>query len=236
MQSNLYQKIDRDIAAQLKVLGIGERREQKLRFPGVTISREFGCEGTPLARMLVQKLSTEEFPWVLFHKELITEMSDKEDIQRDLLESISEVHRGQVHQYIEHLLAHKPTNVELYKKIAETLRILGERGRSVILGSGGAIITAGLPLMLHIRLQAPMAFRIDRTSKLLNVSPSEARERILMYDNKREEFIYEFTHKDVRSPHHYHLIFDNSKFDASQITELIYQALVLRKMLPRQAT
>ncbi len=234
MQSNLYQKIDRDIAAQLKMLGIGERREQKIKFPGITISREFGCEGTPLARMLVDKLSTDEYPWVLFHKELITEMSGKEDIQKDLIESISESHRGQIHQYIEHLLAHKPTNIELFKKIAETLRILGERGRSVILGSGGAIITAGLPLMLHIRLQAPMAFRIERVSKLLNVSPSKARERILAFDNKREEFIYEFTYKDVRSPHHYHLIFDNSKFDASQITELVFQALRLRNLLPKQ--
>ncbi len=234
MQPNLYHKIDRDIAAQLKMLGIGERREQKIKFPGITISREFGCEGTPLARLLVEKLSTDEYPWVLFHKELITEMSEKDDIQRDLIESISESHRGQVHQYIEHLLAHKPTNVELYKKIAETLRILGERGRSVIMGSGGAIITAGLPLMLHIRLQAPLVFRIDRVSKLLNVSPSEARERIMAYDNKREEFIYEFTHKDVRSPHHYHLIFDNSKFDAAQIAELVCQALKLRNMLPNQ--
>ncbi len=234
MQSNLYQKIDRDIAAQLKTLGIGERREQKIKFPGITISREFGCEGTLLARMLVDRLSTDQYPWVLFHKELITEMSEKEDIQRDLVESISESHRGQVHQYIEHLLAHKPTNVALYRKIAETLRILGERGRSVILGSGGGIITAGLPMMLHIRLQAPLVYRIERVSKLLNISPSEARERILASDNKREEFIYEFTHKDVRSPHHYHLIFENSKFDASQITELVCQALKLRNMLPQQ--
>ncbi len=233
MQPNLFQKIDRDIAAQLKILGIGERRAQKYQFPCITISREFGCEGTPLSRMLVRKLSTSEYPWVLFHRELITELSEKEDIQRDLMESITEEHRGQVHQYIEHLLAHKPTNVELYKKIAEALRILGERGRSVILGAGAAIITAGMPHMLHLRLQAPMDFRVERVAKLLDVSSQEARDMIRKNDSKREEFIYEFTRKDVRSPHHYHLIIDNSKFDATQITELIYHALVLRKMLPQ---
>ncbi len=234
MQPNLYQKIDRDIAAQLKALGIGEKRSQKLHFPCITISREFGCEGNPVARQLVQKLSTEEYPWVLFHKELITEMSEQKDVQRDLIESISEENRGQLHQYIEHLLAHKPTNVELYKKIAETLRILGERGRSVILGSGAAIINASLPNILCVRLQAPMDFRVERIAKLLDIPASEAREKIRTYDGKREEFVYEFTRKDVSSPHHYHLIFDNSKFDAGQITELICHALVLRKMLPQQ--
>ncbi|GEM_PF-1658974 len=234
MQPNLYKKIDRDIAAQLKVLGIGEKRSQKVHFPCIAISREFGCEGTPLARKLVQKLSTNEYPWVLFHKELITEMSEQKDIQRDLVESISDENRGQIHQYIEHLLAHKPTNVELFKKIAETLRILGERGRSVILGSGAAIINSDLPNMLCVRLQAPMDFKVERIAKLLDVTPSGAREKIRAYDSKREEFVYEFTHKDVRSPHHYHLIFDNSKFDAAQLSELIYQALVLRNMLPDQ--
>jgi cytidylate kinase len=233
MQPNLYQKIDRDIAAQLKMLGIGEKRTQKLHFPCISISREFGCEGTPLAHQLVRKLSTEEYPWVLFHKELITEMSEQEQLQRDLVESLTEENRGQLHQYIEHILAHKPTNVELYKKIAETLRILGERGRSVILGSGAAIINADLPKMMCIRLQAPLEFRVERITRLLGVSASEAREKIRTYDSKRQEFVYEFTRKDVSDPHHYHLIFDNSKFDAGQITELIYHALVLRKMLPQ---
>ncbi len=232
MRPNLYQKIDRDIAAQLIALGIGEKRKQKFHFPCITISREFGCEGTPVARKLVQKLSTEEYPWVLFHKELITEMSEQEDIQQDLLESVSEESRGQLHQYIEHLLAHKPTNLELFKKIAETLRILGDRGRSVILGSGAAIINADLPNILCVRLQAPMDFRVERVAKLLDIPASEARNKIRTYDGKREEFVYEFTRKDVSSPRHYHLVIDNSRFDAGQITELICHALVLRKMLP----
>lgn len=232
MRPNLYQKIDRDIAAQLKALGIGEKRTQKFDFPSITISREFGCEGEPVARKLVRKLSTGKYPWVLFHKELITEMSEQDNVQQDLLESLSEESRGQLHQYIEHLLAHKPTNVQLFKKIAETLRILGERGRSVILGSGGAIINAGLPNILSVRLQAPMDFRVERVARLLEIPPSEARDKVRAYDSRREEFVYEFTHKDVNNPRHYHLVIDNSKFDAGQITELICNALVLRKMLP----
>ncbi|MFO8028723.1 MAG: cytidylate kinase-like family protein [Cyclonatronaceae bacterium] len=233
MRPNLYQKIDRDIAAQLKMLGIGEKRSQKHTFPCITISREFGCEGTPLARHLVQKLSTVDYPWVMFHKELITEISEDEELQQDLADSVGEENRGKIHQYIEHLLAHKPTNVALYRKLAETLRILGERGRSVILGSGAAIINADLPNMLNVRLQAPLEFRIKRVSNILGTSHSESREKIRSMDNQREEFVQEFTNKDVSDPHHYHLVIDNSLYDAGQMTELIYHALVLRKMLPQ---
>lgn len=233
MYTNLLQKIDRDIAAQLKALGIGKRREQKFHFPCITISREFGCEGIPLAESLVRKLGTSDYPWVLFHRELITQLTEKEDLRKELVESVEPEHRGQLHQYFEHLLIHKPTNVELYKKMAETLRILAVRGRSVILGSGAAIITADIENSLHIRLQADMEFKVDRVSRVLGVSKNEAKEKILTADAKREQFIFDFTRKDVRDPSHYHLVFDNRRFTSEHITDLVYKALVIRNLIPQ---
>ena len=232
MYTNLPQKLDRDIAAQLRSLGVGERRAQKHQFPCITISREFGCEGVPVAQHLVEKLSTEDYPWILFHRKLIQEISEKDVLQRDLEEIISDEKRNKLHQYIEQLLSHKPTNVQQYKKLGQTIRVLGTRGRSVILGAGAAILTSDIPHALHVRLRAPLDFKVKRVSGLLNIPDSEARKKIRENDTERQEFIYEFTRKDLRDPHHYHLILDNSMFDVSQITELIYHALVLRKMLP----
>lgn len=232
MYSNLPQKIDRDIAAQLKSLGIGERRTQKHQFPCITISREFGCEGVPVAQGLVEKLSTEDYPWILFHRKLIKEISQKDALQSDLADIISDEKRNKLHQYIEQMLSHKPINVQQYKKLGQTIRVLSTRGRSVILGAGAAILASEIPHALHIRLRAPMDFRVKRVSELLDITDSEAREKIRENDTERQEFIYEFTRKDLRDPHHYHLIIDNSNFDASMITELIYHALVLRNMLP----
>ena len=233
MDISLLHKIDRDIATQLKTLGIGEKRPQKHLFPSITISREFGCEATPLAQLLVKKLSTDPYPWVMFHRKLITEITEKEEIQKDIIESIGTWQRGKLHQYIEHLLIHKPGNLKLYKKIAEAVRILAEKGRSVILGAGAAIITSEMPRMLHVRLQAPLDFRVKRVSRVLEISETEAKEVIRDNDLQREAFVYEFTRKNIHDPSHYDLIFDNSKFNAEQITELIHSALLLRNMLPK---
>ncbi len=235
MYTNLIQKIDRDIGAQLRSLGIGEKRNQKHQFPCVTISRQYGCEGVPVALALVDKLTTDEFPWVLFHRELITEISESDLIRKDLSENILSPHRGMIHQYVDHLLAHKPTDAQLFRKMAETLRILALRGRSVILGAGSAILTADIKHTLHVRLQSPMEYRVAKVVKHLGITEAEARERIQFRDNRREEFIFEFTRKDIRDPRHYHLIIDNSKFTTDQIAELIYRSMVLGEMLPKVA-
>lgn len=233
MYSNLLQKIDRDIAAQLRSLGVGERKREKYQFPCITISREFGCEGIPVARLLHEKLSTEEYPWVILYRQLITDIIKNEDVKKDLIDAINTEWRGMIHQYIEHVLAHKPTDVEIYKQMAETVRILGARGRSIIIGTGAAILTSDMKHTLHIRLQANMEFKINNVSNLLNISKAEAKKHIEAKDLKREEFIYSFTRKDVRDPHHYHLVIDNSKFNAEQIVELTYRSLVLNNMLPK---
>ncbi|MDG5767315.1 cytidylate kinase-like family protein [Balneolales bacterium ANBcel1] len=233
MYSHLIQKIDRDIGAQLKSLGIGEKRSQKYQFPCITISRQFGCEGVPVALKLIKKLSTEEYPWVLFHRELITELSESDLFHKDFTENILHEQRGKIQQYIDHLLVSKPTDAQLYKKMAETLRVLGLRGRSVILGAGAALLTSDIKHALHVRLQAPIDFRVQNVIQVLGVTEQQAREEIAFRDNRRLEFIYEFTHKDVRDPAHYHLVIDNEKFKAGEIAELIYQSLVLKKMLPR---
>jgi len=233
MYSNLIQKIDHDIGAQLKSLGIGEKRTQKHQFPCITISRQYGCEGVPVALKLIDKLSTRECPYVLFHRELITELSESELFKKDFSENILHEHRGLLQQYIDHLFTRKPTDAQLYKNMAETLRVLGFRGRTVILGAGSAILTADIKHALHIRLQAPIDCRIRNVQKVLGISESEARSRIDYKDNRRLEFIYEFTHKDVRDPRHYHMVIDNCKFDTDKIAELIHQALVLNDMLPK---
>ncbi|MDI6401492.1 cytidylate kinase-like family protein [Balneolaceae bacterium ANBcel3] len=233
MYSHLIHKIDRDIAAQLKSLGVGKKRSEKYTYPCITISREFGCEGIPVAQKLSEKLSTPGYPWVIFHRDLISTLTEKEDIKKDLLDAINTETRGLLHQYIDHLLAHKPSDYNVFKKKAETLNILAARGRSIIVGSGAAIITSDIKNTFHVRLQASMEFKVQQVSKLLNMTEKEAREKIEEKYRKRTEYIYNFTRQDVTDPHHYDLVINNSRFNADEIVELIHRSLVLLNMLPQ---
>jgi cytidylate kinase len=232
MYTNLLQKIDRDIAAQLKALGIGERRPEKLRYPSITISREFGCEGITVSRLLAEKLSRPRVPWILFHRQQIIDITRQKELQEELLDSIDSSDRGMIHQYVDHLLAHKPSDVEIYREMAQTLRILAMQGRTIILGSGAALLTTDFDHVLHVRLRASLEFKVDHVSRLLGISQAEAKKEIREKEESREAFIYNFTRKDVKDPAHYDLVIDNERFSAASIVELIYHALVLRNMYP----
>ena len=230
MYTNLLQKIDRDIAAQLKALGIGEKRPEKPRYPSITISREFGCEGITVSRLLAEKLSRPGIPWILFHRQQIIDITRQKELQEELLDSVHTSDRGMIHQYIDHLLAHKPSDVEIYREMAQTLRILAMQGRTILLGSGAALFTADFNHMLHVRLRASLEFKIDHVSRLLNISPAEAKKEIREKETSRETFIFNFTRKDVSDPAHYDLVIDNERFSADSIVELIHHALVLRNL------
>ena len=230
--TNLLQKIDQDIGAQLKAMGVGKKRGEKTQFPCITISREFGCEGISISKKLALKLSSKEYPWAVFHRDLITELSGQEDLKTDLMEWVDPEKRSILGQYIENLLAHTPTNIQLYRKRAETLRLLAMGGRTVILGSGAAILTSDFSHMLHIRLFASLDYKVDHISSVLGIRSSEAKKMILEKEKRREDFIYEFTHKSVRDYHHYHLLIDKGIFSTDQVVEITTQALLLRGLVP----
>ena len=66
MKEYLTDKMDAVLAHQLQHL---QRELQSMRItpkPFITISREFGCEGYPLAKRLSELLTTEMNPWNVF--------------------------------------------------------------------------------------------------------------------------------------------------------------------------
>ena len=51
-----------------------------------------------------------------------------------------------------------------------------KRGNVVIVGRGGQAIFREMPSVLHVRIQAPLSARVQRTQDQENVTPQEAQE------------------------------------------------------------
>ncbi len=225
MYSKLTLNLDQFIKYQLEQYRQVPVKKKEIR-PVITISREFGCEGFPVAKLLAEKLKSEsKLEWLIYNRELVDRFSDTTEFDNELMESLSKQQRSQVDQFVDHILAHKPNNYALYKKMARSVKALSERGYCIIVGSGGAILTADLPNCIHIRLKAPYSFRIQRISRELQVSENEARKIIENNDQSRVEMIRNFTKHEVEDSKFYDLIIDNERFNSHQITEHIILAL-----------
>lgn len=225
MYSKLTLNLDQFIRHQLEQFTALPLRKKKVH-PVITISREFGCEGFPVAKILSERLKKEgELDWLIYNRELVDYVSDSKEFENELMDSLNEQQRSQVDQFADHLLAHKPNNYALYKQLARSVKALSERGHCIIVGSGGAILTAELKNCIHIRLKASMDFRMDRISRELSVSRNEAKKIIEENDRSRIDMIRNFTKQDVENPRFYDLIIDNERFNSEQIADHIVLAL-----------
>lgn len=196
--------LDENIAL-LASIRAGLYAEQQLREPGgesqhkdvapfVTISRQAGAGGWSLAKLLVERLNTidpGERQWAAWDRELLERIAEEHHIPAALVESLEHPRC-----WLEDLLsgislsndAASLDEYQVYRRVASTVRGLARAGRSVIVGRGAVYATNDLPGGVHVRLIAPVEYRIARVARLMKVPEAKAAAEIHRLDRHREAF------------------------------------------------
>ncbi|GAA3444735.1 AAA family ATPase [Planomonospora venezuelensis] len=102
-------------------------------------------------------------------------------------------------------------------------QIARDRG-GVILGRAGALVLAGHPGALHVRLDALQSRRILRTAEAGGMSAREARKLVEENDRARTAYVRHFYRTDPASPTLYHLVLDSTTIPVDACVELIATA------------
>jgi len=179
--------------------------------PVVTISREYGCPAKRLAGMLTSTLNRLELEnysknrWKWIGKELLDEASKELNLKPETVREIVNTEQKNVLDDIILSLSHKyyPGDHKIKDTIGHIMRSFAEQGHVVIVGRGGVSITRNIPNSLHIKIMAPLEWRINDVSKRQMISLGEAEKKIKEIDHKRALIREFFEKKHV----------DNSKFD-----------------------
>ncbi len=195
--------------------------------PNITISREFGCDGYPLAEALVEAFGTDT-DWRIFSKEL-NRVVETDSTPLDTLESrLDDQARTTFEEYLDALLAHKPTDYMKFKRLAKAVKLMVRNGHTIIVGSGGAHLTRTDRHVLHLRLVAPVEFRIRNVAVRLGIPTDEAERMVVEHSNQREEYIQKYTRADVRDPYLYDLVINNERVDVPTMVRLVTDTLRAR--------
>jgi len=200
-------------------------------FPTITISREFGCAGFPLARTIIQKLSKPNEQWKLYSRDLITSISEETDLAAELYDESQVKKRNKIFQDLQELLNVAPSDFTLYTKLAQNVRLIGEQGRAVIVGSGAAILAQKEQNFFNVRLTGSFDFRVSRVAAELNLSRYEAERMVGEHTRERTEFIQQFSKHDASDARLYHLVFRNDRFEVEHMADLIIDAMKKIKLL-----
>jgi len=166
--------------------------------PFFTISREAGAGGEALAQRLCERLNVLDsgaVPWTAFDRALVDRVVAEHDVAAELVESIGDGGRSWLEEMFEGMSVRprmKPSDVAVYRKVAQTVLALAEAGRVVLVGRGSAFITQQRTGGVHVRLVAPLAHRIEYTQWARQLTHSEAVDFIRRTERRRAMFYQHF--------------------------------------------
>ncbi len=197
--------------------------------PVITVSRLTGCDGREVAAELVAKLNlrfnTNKWKWV-----------DKDIIYHAAHELRTDTHRvetyyqgfglSDISQMIMAFSGTFVTDSSVKKAIREVVTSIARDGYAVIIGRGGVAITREMTNSLHVRLVAPLPWRIDNVMKKKEMSAEKAEKYIVETDEKRHKLIVDFLDKD-KKPLSLDYLFDvtlnRGSFTIDQISSMILE-------------
>lgn len=234
MKAGLHQFVDlknnQRIAYQTDFLrkNITFLAEKKEKLPFITISREYGCLGFSIGDNLAEelnKMGSTDMPWAVYDKEILDKVKDDFNIDKKDLEELTKKVRSENLELFITIFGQTKSQLSIYKKLFKTIERLAFQGKVILIGRGSAIITKNIPKGLHVRIQAPEDWKIERIMEWENCGKADAKNILKKHSKEREGYVKKFLKADLNDISHYDLIINNSRMAKEQIISIIIELL-----------
>jgi len=212
--------------------------EQEIKVPGpvITISRHFGCPANmcanDLAELLTEMEGLQDNPWKVISKEILDQAAKELGLSPEKIEFIFKFQKRSAVDEILAALSSKYYKSErkIKNTIREVISEIGKQGRVIIVGRGGGAILKDIPNSLHVKLVAPMDFRVDGVSKRHEITHAEARKLAEEMDKKRSQLRADLAGKKMELGD-YDLIFNCEKFNVNEIVRTVANVSELKGLI-----
>lgn len=208
---------------------------QKGDLPFVTISRQFGCKamefGLRLADRLNQRKGTDG-NWAVFDQEIVRRIAQDLRMSRALTDLLAEGSQARITSYMTSFFYQRPTRDEIFRNTVRVVRSLCEKGNTIVIGRGGCSIAADLPKGFHLRLTAPLEWRVKQVMATYDVSEKDALERIRLMDKERKSYFRTHFQADLDDPAFFDLVLNQARFPMDGLLDVTVKAMEARGLLP----
>lgn len=194
--------------------------EERFTKPFITISREPGSGGRPVARLIAKQLG-----FTFYARRIIEDVAKSVRQRRALLESIDERGRTAVEDLVH--AAFNPdyvSDIEYIRHLSKVILAAAIKGEVVILGRGANFITP-FARGLHVRICAPYLVRVERAVHFEKISREEAVKVIKEVDQHRKEFIRQYFGKNISNQNYYDLVVNTADMSIEDAAEHVVLAL-----------
>jgi cytidylate kinase len=218
------------IHSQLQAPGQPGKFAKKDVRRAVTLSRQTGSGAgmvaEKLAEYLQQHAAGDGCPWTVFDHNLMDKVLEDHNLPTRLAKFLPEDRVSQLEDILADVFeVHPPSQTVIYQS-TETIFKLADLGNVILIGRGSTVITAGQPHVLHVRLVAPLARRIEHICEFYHLTGAEAHKFCLSQDRGRERYLKTYFNADVNNPLLYHLIINTGLVGYDQAAQLIGEAVL----------
>jgi cytidylate kinase len=202
--------------------------------PVITISREVGCNGLVLAQLIAKRLNKQRLmsDWKVLSKEIFYESAKELDLEPEAVrQTFKKTDRYAFEQILKAFNDRRYKSEEkIIKTVKDVVRTLAVDGFNIIVGRASHIIASDIQNALHIRLIAPLDYRINTIVHNNNLSRSEAINFIDKVENERITFRKALRENSLREEL-FDLTLNRASFTDEQIVDIIEQAVISKKIL-----
>lgn len=171
----------------------------------ITISRDTGCSGVPIVKEVIKELNSrlkgvnKKHPWKFVSKEIFKKSAKKLNVDLEIFDRIENVtDRSFVEEIIKSFSTEKyPSEFKIRKTFKEVIQSVEKSGGVVILGRAGVAIVQHNRRNLHIKLTAPLEWRVSKVARSYKISDAKAQKYVAESDRKRSNFKRYFMRRKV---------------------------------------
>lgn len=206
--------------------------------PFISISREFGC----IANNIAQKLSIElsksienkgkkkEWKWI--NKEILIESAKALNLKPEKIEYVFlSRQKSAMDEFVSAMTTkYFKSDKAIRKTITNVIRSILSDGNVIIVGRGGVSFGNKIPRSIHIKLIAPLDWRVQRISKNYKMETAEAEKHIRKVDTERKQLVDSFFQKETDNSI-FDLIFNRKTVSEDHIIKTIIELSKIKKII-----
>ncbi|MDO4491734.1 MAG: cytidylate kinase-like family protein [Lachnospiraceae bacterium] len=201
----------------------------------ITITRQFGSLGRPIAKALAEKLDIE-----FYDRDIVDQAAKKLNLPASVIKEEEEKLKtpvkssrgaaGNIWMRMAFPLGNGSSDMQdnIFEAQENIIRFLAERETCIIVGRCSDFILSEMENVFHVYIYAPYEDRVKNSVETLGMTEEEARRTIRSVDEAREAFHKHYAGYSQSDPLHKDLMINSSSLGVEKTAELLAQVIRLR--------
>lgn len=187
--------------------------------PFITIAREPGSGGAPIAKSVAEKLG-----FTLLDEQIIDEIARSTKKRKTIIQAVDEKSRDKITDIVQSLFnTEYVDDLKYLVELAKVVLAYVNKGRVVVLGRGANFITP-FAMGLHVNITAPYDIRVKRAMDFEGLNKTQAKQVIADVEAEREKFVKQYLRRDLATRNAYDLTLNTTYFSVEDASKVIIEA------------